>query len=127
MVYRIVFVLFSTFPLIYSVKAQQIPAIQDTIPETILKLSKEVREIQLNLSYSQQKFKSGIAIATLGYTTTIAGGLMLGRSSDRAGQTLLVVGGVTGVIGTYKMIDAFSYLTGRKKKKRSGTIDPANF
>ncbi len=82
-----------------------------------MKLEAGVNEINLNLEQSQRKFQSGILIATLGYTTTIAGGLMLGRENDEAGQALLVAGGITGVIGTYKMVDAFRFLTGRKKKK----------
>lgn len=85
----------------------------------ILALESKVNEVELNLSNSQQKFKSGILVATIGYTTTIAGGLMLGRENDKTGQALLVAGGITGVIGTYKMVDAFSYLTGRKRSKRN--------
>ncbi|MEO1254364.1 MAG: hypothetical protein AAFY41_05700 [Bacteroidota bacterium] len=81
-------------------------------------LDKKVEDINLNLATSQKKFRSGILIATIGYTTTIAGGLMLGRTNDETGQALLIAGGATGVIGTYKMVDAFKYLTGRKKKKK---------
>ncbi|GAB4229547.1 MAG: hypothetical protein Tsb0034_01160 [Ekhidna sp.] len=90
----------------------------DSLKQQILSLETRVDKVELNLEQSKNKFKSGILIATIGYTTTIAGGLMLGRSNDQMGQALLVAGGVTGVIGTYKLVDAFSYLTGRKKKKR---------
>ena len=90
----------------------------DSLKGKILALETEVNETNLNLTNAQNKFQSGALIATLGYTTTIAGGLMLGRSNDEAGQALLIAGGVTGVIGTYKMVDAFRYLTGRKKKKK---------
>ena len=92
----------------------------DSLKASILSLEEKVETINLNLENSQKKFQSGILIATLGYTTTIAGGLMLGRNNDETGQALLVVGGATGVIGTYKMVDAFKYLTGRKKKRKKG-------
>jgi hypothetical protein len=90
----------------------------DSLKSEILKLQLETQQIQLNLKNSQSKFKTGILVATIGYTTTIAGGLMLGRSSDQLGQGLLVAGGVTGVVGTYMMVDAFNYLTGDKRKRR---------
>jgi len=90
----------------------------DSLKSSILKLENDVNAINLNLEQSQKKFQSGILIATLGYTTTIAGGMMLGRTNDEAGQALLIAGGATGIIGTYKMVDAFRYLTGRKKKRK---------
>ena len=89
----------------------------DSLKASIMALDQKVEDVNLNLETSQKKFKSSILIATIGYTTTIAGGLMLGRSNDQAGQALLIAGGVTGLVGTYKMVDAFSYLTGKKKKK----------
>mgnify|MGYP006266648267 CR=1 FL=1 len=90
----------------------------DSLKSEILKLQIETREIQLNLQNSKSKFKTGILVATIGYTTTIAGGLMLGRTNDQLGQALLVTGGVTGVVGTYMMVDAFNYLTGDRRKRR---------
>ncbi len=90
----------------------------DSLVKQLTALETEVDEIQLNLETSKNKFKTSILIASLGYATTIAGGLMLGRKNDELGQGLLVVGGVTGTIGTYKMVDAFQYLTGKKRKRR---------
>ena len=90
----------------------------DSLKAEIMKLDGRIQQVELNLETSQQKFRSGILIATLGYTTTITGGLMLGRKNDDLGQALLVVGGTTGVIGTYKMVDAFRFLTGSKKKRK---------
>ncbi|WP_424963472.1 hypothetical protein [Ekhidna sp.] len=115
MVYRITisFLIFITSTTLFA----QTPSSYDSLKNRIMKLEAGVNEINLNLEQSQRKFQSGILIATLGYTTTIAGGLMLGRENDEAGQALLVAGGITGVIGTYKMVDAFRFLTGRKKKK----------
>lgn len=81
----------------------------------ILALQADVEHINLNLQKSKSKFQRGIFIATLGYTITIAGGLMLTEDVD-AGRALLVTGGVTGGIGTYMLVDAFKFL-GRKRKK----------
>ena len=57
-------------------------------------------------------------MATLGYTVTIARGLMLGRDNDELGQVLLVTGGVTGGIGTYMLVDAFKYLGRTRRSKK---------
>ena len=97
--------------------AQNTPS-YDSLKRAIIALDTRVSEVELNLETSQKKFRSGILIATLGYTTTITGGLMLGRANDQLGQGLLVVGGATGILGTYKMVDAFRFLTGNKKKKK---------
>ena len=100
------------------VHAQNTPS-YDSLKEAIINLDSRVSEVELNLETSQKKFRSGILIATLGYTTTITGGLMLGRSNDQLGQGLLIVGGATGILGTYKMVDAFRFLTGNRRKKKA--------
>ena len=84
----------------------------------LLSLRADVATIQVNLSRSEARFKRGIVVATLGYTVTIAGGLMLGRKRDELGKALLIAGGVTGVTGTILMVDAFKFL-GRASGKRS--------
>lgn len=91
------------------VKAQQATR-QLSIEEQILALQTDVNDIKINLNLSEKKFKRGIATATIGYTVTIAGGLMLGRKNDELGKVLLVAGGVTGITGTILMVDAFKYL-----------------
>lgn len=113
----IVFLLLGT-PLIYA-SAQETPSYED-FKASIIQLETRVATLELNLETAKNKFRSGILIATLGYTTTIAGGLMLGRENDQLGQVMLITGGATGIVGTYRMVDAFRYLTGveRKKKKR---------
>ncbi len=83
---------------------------QLSIEEQILALQSDVSDIKLNLNLSEKKFKRGIATATIGYSVTIAGGLMLGRRNDELGKALLVAGGVTGITGTILMVDAFKYL-----------------
>ncbi len=91
--------------------AQETPVSDvDSLKREILLLRADVDQIQLNLATSQKKFKSGIIVATIGYTVTIAGGLMLGRKYDDLGKVLLVSGGVTGITGTFMMTDAFKYL-----------------
>jgi len=91
----------------------------EQLKQEILLLKTDVENIQINLSQSQNKFKGGILVATIGYTVTIAGGLMLGRKNDDLGKVLLVSGGVTGVTGTILMVDAFKYLgrAGKRKPK----------
>ncbi len=76
----------------------------------ILLLNQNVETIQLNLGKAENKFKRGIGLATLGYSVTIAGGLMLGRKNDELGKVLLVSGGVMGITGTILMVDAFKFL-----------------
>jgi hypothetical protein len=100
-----------------AVFAQESPVTDvDALKKEILLLRADVNQIQLNLQTSQNKFRRGIAVATLGYTVTIAGGLMLGRKNDDLGKGLLIAGGATGITGTILMVDAFKYL-GRFKAK----------
>lgn len=87
--------------------------------QEVLEIKADVELITLNLEKSKAKFQKGIFIATLGYTVTIIGGLMLGRDNDELGQVLLVTGGVTGGIGTYMLVDAFKYL-GRVRRRPKG-------
>jgi hypothetical protein len=97
------------------------PLPEDSLRARILALQADVGNIQVNLGLSQKKFQQGMALATLGYTVTIAGGLMLGRENDRLGQGLLVAGGITGVTGTFMLVDSFKYLgraSGKTRRKR---------
>ena len=82
----------------------------DSLKNEIIKLKTDVKQIQLNLGKSHGQFKRGIALATLGYTVTIAGGLMLGRDNDDLGQVLLYTGGAVGMGGTFVLLDSFKYL-----------------
>ena len=59
-----------------------------------------------------------ILVYTLGYSITIAGGLMLGRENDQLGQALLVAGGFIGATGIYIMVDSFRVLAGKKKRRK---------
>jgi len=115
MVYRLIFLITLSFSSFFSFSQTDS---YDSLKQAIINLDQRIGQVELNLEMSQKKFRSGILVATLGYTTTITGGLMLGRRNDSLGQVLLVAGGTTGIIGTYKMVDAFRFLTGAKKKKR---------
>src|SRR5690349_19355125 len=86
----------------------------DSLKREILLLQTEVKSIQLNLANSSTKLKRGMIIASIGYTVTIAGGLMLGRKQDDLGKVLLVSGGVTGVIGTAMLVKSFQALSPKK-------------
>lgn len=92
----------------------------DQFKQEVLSLRADVNNIQFNLGKSERRFKTGIAVATAGYTITIAGGLMLGRKRDDLGKVLLVAGGATGITGTILMVDAFKFLgrASRKQKMR---------
>ncbi len=92
----------------------------DSLNLEIINLRADVDHIKLNLGRVEQRFKTGIVVSTLGYTTVITGGLMLGRKNDELGKGLLIAGGITGVTGTILMVDAFRFLgvaSGRKKKR----------
>lgn len=82
----------------------------DSLKREILALKTEVRNLELDMATGEKKFKRGILVATIGYSVTIAGGLMLGRKYDDVGKVLLVTGGTTGIIGTAMMLDSFKYL-----------------
>lgn len=101
----------------FASQAQQSPASIEELKQQVLSLNERMDQVQLNLSTSEKKFKRGILVATIGYSLTITGGLMLGRSNDQLGQVLLITGGATGAVGTVLMIDSFKYLgrAGRRK------------
>jgi hypothetical protein len=83
----------------------------------LINLRADVNNIQLNLGKSEKRFKKGILVSTIGYSVTIAGGLMLGRKQDDLGKVLLVTGGATGITGTFLLVDAFKFL-GRASRKK---------
>jgi len=115
---RIILLLLLIFPA-FSYAQTETKDVEE-LKKEILLLRGDVENIQLNLSQSEKKFKRAIAVATVGYTMVIAGGLMLGRENDDLGKGLLIAGGVTGITGTIMMVDAFKYL-GRAGKKKSGS------
>ena len=82
----------------------------DTLQKSIVVLEKRVFEIENNLYKSQQQLKSGILVATLGYTVTIIGGQLLG-TRPQLGETLLYVGGGIGIAGTVVLVRGFNKIS----------------
>ena len=107
-----------------SVSFAQQQADLDSLKQEILSLKTEVRNLELDMATSEKKFKRGILIATIGYSVTIAGGLMLGRKYDDLGKVLLVTGGATGIVGTVLLVDSFKYLgrPHRRNMKQSSKV-----
>ena len=102
---------------------QRLPETEDDFKAEVLRLRMDVDNIQANLHKSHAKFKVGIATATIGYTVTIAGGLLLANGETNSGKALLIAGGAVGITGTFLLVDAFKYLdraSGPKYSKKSG-------
>jgi hypothetical protein len=99
-----------------------LPASEEDFKKELLALRADVNNIQYNLEASHNKFKWGIATATLGYTVTIAGGLLLANGDVDPGRVLLITGGAIGITGTFLLVDAFKYL-GRAGDK--STVPPS--
>lgn len=96
------------------------PMSLDSLQAEIINLKQDVDHVKLNLGRVEKRFKTGIAISTIGYSTVIVGGLMLGRKNDELGKGLLITGGICGVTGTILMVDAFKFLgiaSGKKKRR----------
>lgn len=81
----------------------------DTLKQQILAIKTDVDEMKFNLQMGRKRLQQGIIVATLGYSITIAGGLILGRNDD-LGKALLVTGGLTGITGTFLLVDGFRYI-----------------
>jgi hypothetical protein len=109
--------LFVAILIVQSAIGQTSPSSVDSLKAEVLSMKEDIKVIQVNLATSEKKFKRGIFVATLGYSITITGGLMLGRKNDELGKALLIAGGGTGVVGTVLMVDSFKYL-GRAGRRR---------
>ncbi|MGK7396193.1 MAG: hypothetical protein ACNS62_16570 [Candidatus Cyclobacteriaceae bacterium M3_2C_046] len=82
----------------------------DSLKQEILKVNLEMDHMQRNLVKSYKRLKTGVLIASVGYSVVIAGGLMLGRDNDQLGQALLVTGGVIGFGGGILIFDSFKFI-----------------
>lgn len=82
----------------------------DSLRRSIVQMDQELYEVQLNLHNSKKQLKTGIFIATIGYTVTIIGGQLLGSNPD-AGKALLYVGGATGIVGTVVLVKGFNKIS----------------
>jgi uncharacterized membrane protein YadS len=108
---RILLGLVCFFAWVIPAKAQtQQDSSVDSLKRTVLQLDRELYQVQLNLHQAQSQLKSGILVATLGYTVTIIGGQLLGTEPE-IGKTLLYVGGATGIVGTVILFKGFKKIS----------------
>lgn len=82
----------------------------DSLKRAIIQMDQELYQVQLNLHQAQNQLKTGILVATLGYTVTIIGGQLLGNEPE-VGKTLLYVGGATGIVGTVILFKGFNKIS----------------
>ncbi len=82
----------------------------DSIKREIFNLQNDVQELQFNLYNAKKTLKTGVFIATLGYTVTIIGGQLLG-TNPQLGEVLLYTGGAIGVGGTIVLVNGFNKIS----------------
>ena len=82
----------------------------DSLKRAVIELEEEVYEVKLNLHQSQKQLKTGILVATIGYTVTIIGGQLLG-TEPQLGKSLLYIGGATGIAGTFILVKGFKNIS----------------
>ena len=82
----------------------------DSLKRAMIQLDQDLYQVELNLHRSQQQLKTGILVATLGYTVTIIGGQLLGTEPE-IGEALLYVGGATGIVGTVVLFKGFKKIS----------------
>lgn len=87
----------------------------DSIKRAVFNLQTDVEEIQFNLYNAKKTLKTGIFIATLGYTVTIIGGQLLG-TNPQLGEVLLYTGGAIGIGGTIVLVNGFNKISLRAPK-----------
>lgn len=91
----------------------------DSLKQAILNLDQQIYTVQLHLDQSKKQLKTGMLVATIGYSVTILGGQLLG-SNPQAGKGLLYLGGATGIAGTIVLVRGFNKLSIRQPER----IDP---
>jgi len=89
----------------------------DSIKSEIFTIKNDLNQIQLQLSDAKKTLKTGIFVATLGYTVTIIGGQLLGTNPE-VGEVLLYAGGAIGVGGTIVLVNGFNKISLSKPKRR---------
>lgn len=105
------FLLFFSTYLSSDLLAQSMDQISyDSLKNAMVQLDQELYQVQLNLHKSQKQLQNGIFVATLGYTVTIIGGQLLGTKPE-LGETLLYVGGATGIVGTVILFKGFKKIS----------------
>lgn len=82
----------------------------DSLVNQVLALEEDLYQVKLNLHQSQKRLKTGIFIATVGYSVTILGGQLLG-TRPQLGKTLLYTGGAIGIGGTVTLVSGFNKIS----------------
>lgn len=82
----------------------------DSLKRAVFHIHQDVEQLQFNLSSSKKTLKTGIFIATLGYTVTIIGGQLLGTNPE-LGEALLYTGGAIGIAGTIVLVKGFNKIS----------------
>ena len=85
----------------------------DSIKREIFTIKNDVNQIQLQLQDAKKTLKTGIFVATLGYTVTILGGQLLGTNPE-LGEALLYTGGAIGIGGTIVLVRGFNKISLKK-------------
>jgi hypothetical protein len=89
----------------------------DSLKRAVIKLDGEIGQINYNLVNAKRSLKTGILVATIGYTVTIIGGQLLGVN-PKLGEALLYTGGAIGIGGTVVLIRGFNKISlGPPRKK----------
>ncbi|SNS21742.1 hypothetical protein SAMN06295967_105149 [Belliella buryatensis] len=116
--YRFFFTIVLVFGLSFSSFCQSTEKVNlDSLIKQVIVLDQELYQVQLNLNQSQKQLKTGIFIATVGYSVTILGGQLLGSNPD-LGKTLLYTGGAIGIGGTYTLVRGFNKISLGPPRKR---------
>ncbi|SMG38073.1 hypothetical protein SAMN05661096_02505 [Marivirga sericea] len=87
----------------------------DSIKREIFTIKNDVKQMQFQLAEAKKTLKTGIFVATLGYTVTIIGGQLLGTNPE-LGEVLLYTGGAIGIGGTIVLVNGFNKISLRKPK-----------
>lgn len=103
----LIFLVGSIFQCSYGQTSKQINI--DSLKQQVMSLQADVDYIKLNLNKSKKRFNQGMIVATIGYTVTIAGGLILSENQD-LGKGLLYTGGAIGVAGTAILLNGFKII-----------------
>lgn len=82
----------------------------DSLKRVIVQMDTDLKQIDYNLSNAKRSLKTGVFIATIGYSVTIMGGQLLGVNPD-LGKALLYTGGAIGIGGTVLLVKGFNRIS----------------
>lgn len=108
---KISLITFFSYLFVFNINAQsQEKPNLDSLVNAVVNLEKEIYEVKLNLHQSQKQLKTGILVATVGYSVTIIGGQLLG-TRPQLGEALLYTGGSIGIAGTVVLVKGFNKIS----------------